>query len=127
MPRSKERLAVYGYVRSNYKHSIPEVIIRLFAIYFTSIFSIVWKGKDLQNLLSLPNKEFRRYIVKFNNDLSFSLYISPNGPNPIHKGFMLIGIRIETMSRNIENIRMCYQHKLYQNMNSVVFVNCATA
>ena len=74
--------AVFGYVRNNYQHNVPDAIIRICTLYFNQDFIVKFKGKRLKQFLSKKSNEYYQYAMKFNQNLSFVFYICPNRVDP---------------------------------------------
>ena len=116
---------VSGFVRENYDGSVPEAIVKLILLFFNQNIIISWRGKRLQRLLSLPAGKPYRYTFKFNRDLSFFLFIGPNGGRVERPGFFELGLKICSMSDNIDYIIICWEQSCcdYKTESSLIAQN----
>ena len=107
---TKGKSLVFGYVRSNYHLYVPEMITKIFLLYFDQVVIIKFEGKDLQKLLQSPNKQcIKNRSIKLNQDLSFMLEIYPNGIQPKLEGFVVLGLLAKIIANNIDYYTICYE------------------
>ena len=52
MANNNAEFVVYGYIRNNYKHNVPDAIIKMCWMYFEQILAIHYKGKRFDHLMS---------------------------------------------------------------------------
>ena len=109
MSTVKKSHAVYGYIRNNYEHNIPDAIIKMCLQYFNEVVLICYKGKRFENLLSLPNGQWKMQSMKFNQDITFRIGLAPNGVNEQNKTNTNFLVAVESMTKNIERVSMCFQ------------------
>ena len=72
LTRNQATFAAFGYIRVNYKHSIPEALIKIIALYFDECIRTIWRGKSLNNI-------YLRNAVLILPEISISITIAPNG------------------------------------------------
>ena len=73
MSTVKKSHIVHGYIRNNYTHSIPEVIIRICLLYFDVTVIYKFRGKNLKKFLAMETGDFHQYPIKFNQDVFFNI------------------------------------------------------
>ena len=88
MMSTKTNSLVFGHVRENYRLYIPEVIVERCLLYFDPEVVIKFKGKDFDKFLEAPNGRCYKQEIKFNQKLSFTLQIHPNGATEKWKGYV---------------------------------------
>lgn len=110
--------AVSGWIRQNYKHKIPEAIIKLCGGFYNQNIEMLWRGKKLEELLSLEcGVAFRSHVITLTPDLSIVIVIEPNGKSEKHEGLFLVGIQLFKMEDNIESLEMYWEQSCDETMN----------
>ena len=74
----KDELTVFGYVRTNYNYSVPDVITRLCLKYYRQKLLSRFKNKAFQKL-AMEKNELIKFEIIFNPDLILMFGIAPNG------------------------------------------------
>ena len=103
MMPTKNKSLVFGYVRKNYNLYVPEVIVKACLLFFDPEVIIKFKGKDFKKFLSSQNGHFIRSRIKFNQQISFTLKIYPNGSSDKNKGF----VRLSLKTHIADNVTSC--------------------
>ena len=109
--KTEKSLAVFGYCRQGYQHSVPESLIKICLLYFDECIYFVWKGKRLKNLLSLPFGAQSEHTIKITPDISILIAIAPNGKT--FEGIFNVGIRSCSMRNNIDYFEICWEQNCY--------------
>lgn len=115
--------AVYGYIRRNYQHSVPDVIIKICYNYFYQTIVYHIKGKQLETLFSAKNGTINLRVIQFNKDLSFTYSIAINGYNEEYKDTTTLVLAIKKISPSIEWFRICYGFQCKEIQSSVKDLN----
>jgi len=110
MSTVKKSHAVYGYVRTNYDHNVPESIIRMCLNYFDQNIVIRFQGNKLKEFLSKQNEEYYKYKFKFNQQVSFTIYIAPNGFGSHTKGWVVVRLKVNSIPDTVDHVRMSFNH-----------------
>ena len=76
---TKTKSLVFGYIRTNYDLYVPDVILQACLLYFDPEIIIKFTGKHLKELLQLPTGQGFTTKIRFNQYLSFTLEVCPNG------------------------------------------------
>ena len=109
---------VFGYVRSHYHRSIPEAITRMCLKYFDEDTIFNFKGNKLKKFLAKKQNELYSSKIKFNQDLSFLVFIIPNrtlcDAEENVSGLVSMGLN-PRCSKDIDYIIISWTLKLFEN------------
>ena len=111
MSSSRKSICTFGYIRQNYKHTVPEALCLMCLSYFEENVNITFTGKRLQNFLSIKTGNYHEKIIKFNNDLLFTVRLYPNGQTQQRKNKIEMTISLDFPNGNkndIEDMAICF-------------------
>ena len=77
----KSHELVFGYVRTNYHHNIPEAVNKICLLYLNEDFIISFRGNKMKQFLSSKPNEYVECSMKFDQDIKFTFLIIPKADN----------------------------------------------
>ena len=116
MSTQKKSLAVFGYIRQNYQHHMPEVLVRLCLLFFDQDVTLIIRGNKLKQLLSSKkNCGVGIYRIKFNQDLCIVIYIISNRAGPRCRCIdnFHVALSVDTMLVDIDHVIICSEIRCY--------------
>ena len=120
MSTVKKSHAVYGYIRNNYEHNIPDVIIKMCLMYFDVVFQYRYKNQIFQQLLSFPVCRAKFRLVIFNKDLAFGIGIAPNGIDTKPNQSAPLLLEVKHIANSIDSITICFQFDVPEIQSSMI-------
>ena len=108
---------VFGYVRTNHVHHIPQAVIKLCLGYFDQNIIIKYKGNKLKHFLSTAHGKHPKYKFDFNRDLSFKISVAPKSSlnKETDKEYIIMGLGIIKISAEIDYIIMSWKMSCFEN------------
>ena len=111
----QEIQTVYGYIRSNYPHNVPEAIVQICFHYFDQNYVVQFRGNRLTQFLSVVVGACYQHKIKFNPNLSFLFCVFPNGRHK-SKGQTIMEFQIKSMLNKIDYVIVALQMGCYESL-----------